>query len=53
MAAEAIREYVTLNNWQIAEIKKAVAETDRGEFASEAEVQKTLKKWTRQWPKKF
>ncbi len=47
LAAEAIREYVALNAWQIAEIEKAVAEADRGEFASEQEVQRAFKKWTR------
>ena len=47
VAAEAIREYVALNDWQIDEIKKSVAEADRGEFASEKDVERTLKKWTR------
>jgi len=46
VAAEAIREYVALNDWQIAEIKKGVAEADRGEFASEAAVEDTIRKWT-------
>jgi RHH-type transcriptional regulator, rel operon repressor / antitoxin RelB len=46
VAAEAIREYVALNDWQIEEIKKAVAEADRGEFASDKDVERTLKKWT-------
>ena len=47
VAAEAIREYVTLNEWQIGEIKKALGEADRGEFATPEEVQRTIKKWTR------
>jgi RHH-type rel operon transcriptional repressor/antitoxin RelB len=47
VAAEAIREYVELNNWQIEETKKALVEADRGDFASEADVQRTVKKWTR------
>jgi RHH-type rel operon transcriptional repressor/antitoxin RelB len=47
VAAEAIREYVALNRWQIGEIKKAVGEADRGEFATSDEVQRTFKKWTR------
>jgi len=47
VAAEAIREYVTLNEWQIGEIKKALNEADRGEFAPHQEVQRTIKKWTR------
>lgn len=46
VAAEAIREYVALNDWQIAEIKKGIAEADRGEFASEAAVDETIRKWT-------
>ena len=47
VAAEAIREYVTLNEWQIGEIRKALGEVDRCEFASAQEVQRTLKKWAR------
>lgn len=47
VAAEAIREYVTLNEWQIGEIRKALSEADRGEFASAQEVQRTIKKWSR------
>lgn len=47
VAAEAIREYVELNNWQIEETKKALAEAERGDFASDADVQRTMKKWTR------
>ena len=47
LAAEAIREYVTLNDWQVAEITKAIAEADRGEFATDSEVQRVMKKWTR------
>ena len=46
VAAEAIREYVALNDWQIAEIKKGIAEADRGEFASDADVERTVRKWT-------
>ena len=47
LAAEAIREYIALNDWQIEEIKKAVKEADRGDFAAERDVQKVMKKWTR------
>jgi RHH-type rel operon transcriptional repressor/antitoxin RelB len=47
VAAEAIREYVALNNWQIEETRKALAEAERGEFARDKDVQRTLKKWTR------
>jgi RHH-type transcriptional regulator, rel operon repressor / antitoxin RelB len=47
LLAEAIREYVALNEWQIEETKKAIVEANRGDFASEKEVQQTLKKWAR------
>ncbi|MFZ0773096.1 MAG: ribbon-helix-helix protein, CopG family [Candidatus Sulfotelmatobacter sp.] len=46
VAAEAIREYVALNQWQIGEIKKALGEAERSEFATAQEVQRTVKKWT-------
>ena len=46
VAAEAIREYVALNDWQISEIKKGMAEADRGEFASDEDVERTVHKWT-------
>ena len=46
-AAEAIRDYVELNSWQIEEIHKGLAEAERGEFASESEVKRVAKKWAR------
>ena len=47
VAAEAIREYVALNEWQIEEIKAGLAEADRGEFATEKDVKHVLNKWKR------
>ncbi|MFZ0807564.1 MAG: ribbon-helix-helix protein, CopG family [Candidatus Sulfotelmatobacter sp.] len=47
VAAEAIREYVELNNWQIEETMKAVAEANRGDFASDKSVARTMRRWTR------
>ena len=47
VAAEAIREYVSLNEWQIGEIQKSLGEADRGEFASDQEVSRVIGKWTR------
>jgi predicted transcriptional regulator len=38
LAAEAIRDYVELNEWQIAEIESAIQEAERGDFASDSEV---------------
>jgi len=46
VAAEAIREYVAANEWQIEEIKKGLAEADSGDFASEEQVRRTLSRWT-------
>ena len=45
LAAEAIREFVDLNEWQIGEIEEAVAEADREGFASEKQVTGVLGKW--------
>ena len=38
LAAEAIRDYVANNAWQVAEIRKALKEADAGHFATEEEV---------------
>jgi RHH-type transcriptional regulator, rel operon repressor / antitoxin RelB len=47
VAAEAIRAYVDLNEWQIAEIKAAIKEADAGDFASDREVDAVVRKWRR------
>jgi RHH-type transcriptional regulator, rel operon repressor / antitoxin RelB len=45
LAAEAIREYVENNEWQIAEIQAALAEADAGDFASDKDVVALAKRW--------
>lgn len=45
LAAEAIQSYVELNEWQIQEILAAIEEADRGEFASDEEVNSVFDKW--------
>ena len=45
LAAEAIRDFIELNEWQIQEIKEAVQEADDGDFASDDAVKKTFGKW--------
>ncbi|GMQ92477.1 MAG: CopG family ribbon-helix-helix protein [Gammaproteobacteria bacterium] len=45
LAAEAVREFIELNEWQIAEIKTAIKEADAGDFASEQEVRAVFNKW--------
>lgn len=45
LAAEAIREYVANNEWQVAEIQAALNEADAGDFASEKDVAALARKW--------
>ncbi|MDO8864066.1 CopG family ribbon-helix-helix protein [Haliea sp. E1-2-M8] len=45
LAAEAIREFIELNEWQVQEIQQALKEADAGDFASAAEIKKTFAKW--------
>lgn len=45
LAAEAIREYVVSNEWQIAEVNAALAEADAGDFASEKDIAALARKW--------
>tara|TARA_R110001606_G_scaffold344547_1_gene493308 strand:- start:668 stop:898 length:231 start_codon:yes stop_codon:yes gene_type:complete len=45
LAAEAIREYVENNEWQIREIQSALKEADAGDFASTEEVADLGRKW--------
>ncbi len=39
IAARAIQDYVELNAWQIRRIKDGIADADRGDFASDDEVE--------------
>lgn len=45
LAAEAIRGYVELNEWQVNDIQQALVEADAGDFASDAEVAALAAKW--------
>jgi RHH-type transcriptional regulator, rel operon repressor / antitoxin RelB len=45
LAAEAIRQFVESNEWQIGEIHAALAEADAGDFASDKDVAALAKKW--------
>ena len=47
VAAQAIQEFVSVNEWQISEIKKGLAEADAGDFVSEKEMQQTIRRLTR------
>jgi RHH-type rel operon transcriptional repressor/antitoxin RelB len=48
LAAEAINEYLDLNEWQVAGIQKAVASLNRGEGISHERV----KEWVSSWKSK-
>ncbi|MGD1216145.1 MAG: hypothetical protein ABR861_14285 [Terriglobales bacterium] len=43
-------EFVALDQWQIEEIAKGIDKADRDEFASDKEVEQSLKRWTRGRP---
>jgi RHH-type transcriptional regulator, rel operon repressor / antitoxin RelB len=47
VAAQAIQEFVRVNEWQINEIKKGLAEADAGDFATDEEMQQTIRRLTR------
>jgi predicted transcriptional regulator len=45
LAAEAISAYVEASAWQTAETAKALEAANRGDFATEAEVDAIFRKW--------
>jgi RHH-type rel operon transcriptional repressor/antitoxin RelB len=45
LAAEAIREFVESNEWQVSEIKAALKEADAGDFANDKELTALARKW--------
>ncbi len=45
LAAEAIREFVENNEWQIREVKAAIKEANAGDFASDEEVAALARRW--------
>lgn len=45
LAAEAIREYVANNEWQITETQAALSEADAGDFATDKDVAAVARKW--------
>lgn len=47
VAAEAIRAYIDLNEWQIAETRAALKEADASDFAIDNEIAAVMKKWRR------
>jgi len=45
LATKAIENYVAINAWQIQRIKEGIAEADRGEFATEEELEAVFAKY--------
>jgi RHH-type rel operon transcriptional repressor/antitoxin RelB len=45
LAAEALSEYLDVNEWQVAGVRRAVASLDRGESVSQEQV----KAWVTSW----
>lgn len=44
---DAVSQYIRLHAWQIEEIKKGLEEADRGEFASDEEVERLFDELSR------
>ena len=47
LAAEAINEYLDVNEWQVAGIRRAIASVDRGEQVSHEQVKGWVASWGR------
>lgn len=45
LAAQAIAQFVEINEWQVAEIEAALREADAGDFASDQDVAAVARKW--------
>jgi predicted transcriptional regulator len=47
MAAQAIEDFVSREEWQLAEIEAGITEADRGEFASDDDVARVVGKYVK------
>ncbi len=45
LAGEAVREFIEVRRWQIAEIRAGIREADAGKFAEPGKVEALFKKW--------
>jgi predicted transcriptional regulator len=45
---QAVAQYIELHAWQIEEVERGIEEADRGEFASDEEVEAMFARWTRE-----
>jgi predicted transcriptional regulator len=51
MAAQAIEDFVSREEWQLAEIEAGIAEADRGEFANGDDVARVVSKYVKASPR--
>ncbi|CDZ58660.1 CopG family ribbon-helix-helix protein [Neorhizobium galegae] len=47
MAAQAIEDFVSREEWQLEEIEAGIAEADRGEFASDDDLARVVGKYVK------
>lgn len=47
LTAQAIEDFIEREAWQLAEIEAGLAEADRGEFASEADLVRVVGKYVK------
>lgn len=45
LALEALKNYLSAESWQVAEVRAGMAEADRGEFATPEELTATFAKY--------
>ena len=45
LTAEAINEYLDVNEWQVASIKRAISSLDRGEGVAHGRVKEWVESW--------
>jgi predicted transcriptional regulator len=46
LVSRAVEDYVSLNEWQIARIREGIAAADRGDFASDEEMERIRRKFS-------
>lgn len=43
---EAVDEYIELHQWHLSHIQKGLDQADKGDFASEEDIEKSFKRWS-------
>ena len=47
LTVDAVRHYLDIHEWQVAQIEAGIKEADEGKFASDEQVESVRKKWKR------